>query len=94
MEKCCSFCERDKPLEAFYLNPRGRFGRAARCRVCTNFKQRTRRRRRYARDRAWREKVKARNRAKYQRFRDAFLERQRIRDERRKQRAALGQAAA
>ncbi len=90
--KYCTFCEREKPLEAFDRDARVPDGRTAWCHVCRRFKSRTRRRRRYRIDRAWREKVKARNRAKYQRFREAFLARQWARDERRRQ--ARRQAAA
>jgi hypothetical protein len=36
--KVCSGCGRDKPLEDFNKNPRGKFGRRSDCRECAKVK--------------------------------------------------------
>lgn len=36
LTKTCSKCSETKPLEEFYANPMGRFGRHSQCRLCNN----------------------------------------------------------
>lgn len=89
MKWCTGTCGRELPLEAFDLDPRVRDGRTSRCRVCRRFKHRHARRRRYQRDREYREAVKADNRRKYQENRETLLASQWRRDEAKRHRARM-----
>lgn len=62
-EKYCNYCEYLKPLAAFYLNGRGKPN--ADCKVCQTYKGKILRRRRYRRDRVYREKERRRRMEHY-----------------------------
>ncbi len=63
-EKICTRCKQSKPLDAFWPNELGKFGRASQCRDCANRAARERYQRN-VQEPAKRQQIQARQRAKY-----------------------------